>query len=163
LSPSTLPAKFYLTHEGEGGKPDIAGMCLMAGLTLRNTMYSFRRTACKETRRNPKGGDDVARELISHAPGTKFLFAYDDDGLSAIDITAFRLRSDTTYSPQEIAKMFSQAKTNLFQAIGRKNTLLLAIDARVEAKLPEDEEYVALERRLHNLFLESAVTLQLPD
>jgi hypothetical protein len=141
-----------LPMRGRALNPKLQQMCRMIGLTRRNTMYSFRRTAIKETRRDPLGGTAAARELAGHAPASNSLWAYDNEGLGAVDITAFRLREEAL-SSNEITRMFSQAARSSFQpGHGGEQSLLAAIDARVAQQFEHDPESIKLEDDLRVSF-----------
>jgi hypothetical protein len=133
--------------------PKLHQMCEVVGVTWTNIMYSFRRKALKEARWHPEGGTKLAKELAGHVPQGQSLWAYDTDGLSAIDITAFRLREDAGRSPTEVAEMFSQARTSVYHSVdGAGSSLVAALYARVDQRVGSDPEYLRLEQVLRVSF-----------
>jgi hypothetical protein len=82
-------------------------------------------------------------------PQGQSLWAYDTDGLSAMDITAFRLREDAGRSPTKIVEMFSQARTLVYHSVdGAGSSLVAALYTRVDQWVESDPEYLQLEQGL---------------
>jgi hypothetical protein len=134
-------------------------LCRQIGLYRRNTYYSFRRTAIIETRR--RSADNMAKNLAFHVHNAHSILAYDNEGLSSTDITAFRLGEDHGRTAEEIAGMWRQSR--VARLCSPETNLPTLLKQRLQAKLPEDEEYIRAERKLADAYdniYETLISLQ---
>jgi nitrogen regulatory protein PII-like uncharacterized protein len=88
---------------------------------------------------------EMAQELAGLRIGGDSLWAYDNEGLGAIDVTAFRLREDPSLSIKDIANLFAQA--NNVKPLGA-DSHVATLKNRVDNRLETDEEYISLEVEL---------------
>jgi hypothetical protein len=102
----------------------------------------------EETRRDPNGGMKMAQELAGHRIGGDSLWAYGNEGLGAIDVTAFRLREDPSLSVKDIANLFAQANNIKPLGAAPSDSPVATLKNRVDNRLETNEEYISLEVEL---------------
>lgn len=135
--------------------PQLQKMCELVGLFARNTMYSLRRTAITEVRRD--SGTEAARELAAHVPESNSIYAYDDEGLADADVVNARMNLPAM-PRSEIRKMFNQVTTARIvvpmEVIAAQSQLGDAgkglqehLNSEASARARADEEYVAKDRK----------------
>lgn len=120
-------------------------VCDNVGLLRRFTMYSFRRTAIIETRRDE--GTKEARELASHCPGTASIYAYDNVGFSDKDMTSIRI-GGVSVSRAVLRDMFHRAAIT---PVKSTSTLKLDTAECVKTKLKNATEFVQMNEMYEGL------------
>jgi hypothetical protein len=87
---------------------------------------------------------EMAQELAGHRIRGDSLWAYDNEGLGAIDVTDFRLREDSSLSVKDIANLFAQANNIKPLGAAPSNSPVATLKTRVDNRLETDEEYISL-------------------
>jgi len=139
--------------------PKLQELCRYVRLFEENTMYSFRRTAARET--IDEHGIQKAQQLLNHAIiSNAAIVHYDPVGLGRLDMTHFRIQGEEL-PPKEIDQYFRQSNLERFMPSGAPApTLEQEFKQQVEAKLKADEEYEELETDLESILAECHEGLQ---
>jgi hypothetical protein len=125
--------------------PKLQAMCLLVGLTKRNTIYSLRRTALSQMKVHY--GSESARELAAHVPNGHTLSAYVQQTYAQQDITSVRLQL-TGLSRDKISAMFAQARVARVDTNAASAKLVDVLKAKVDTAAQEDPQWQALDREL---------------
>ncbi|EUC50907.1 hypothetical protein COCMIDRAFT_21622 [Bipolaris oryzae ATCC 44560] len=138
--------------------PKLREMCQIVGLFEYNNMYAFRREAATVTKHTH--GLANAQELLNHLPSAQnaYYLHYDHQGFGMRDTTAFRL-GGPRLSEEDIRKYFSQA-VSVYKPREGEKLPREELKARVEDRLIDHEEFLALEETLENILTERHQALQ---
>lgn len=124
--------------------PKLQDMCLLAGLSKRNTMYSFRRTAIQEPLRHH--GKAEAAMLANHTPGdTRALRRYTERDREEVDLTAMRL-GEQGMARDGAAAIWRQS--NSIVHYSSSESLKERLLARVQMAAEQDPEWEQLDGAL---------------
>lgn len=107
-------------------------------------MYSFRRTAIAETRRNED--DSMAGQLAYHQDYTSLDY-YDDQGLADLDVSAMRLGLDRM-SRNDLRAALSQARVSRIMVSDPATNLHQILMDKSKASAYADLEWVLLETNM---------------
>ncbi|KAH7344368.1 hypothetical protein BKA66DRAFT_579444 [Pyrenochaeta sp. MPI-SDFR-AT-0127] len=140
--------------------PKLQQLCTGIGLFERNTYYSFRRSAIIEVRRQHT--TESAKDFAHHKLNSNSLFFYDNVGFGDIDMQQYRLGGAESMSREEVRKYFSQVNiTRLQPKQGDEDlTLREVLDEKVKEQLSTQDDYIAHELKLKDLYEEMGNKLE---